>query len=165
MRPEQDQFLEQLYQKHYIDLFLYARALLNGEGDPEEIVQDAFHTACGKIDELMASESAVGWMKNVVKNNVSNFRRRRNRELQLVQPLEDIAREPGSTDRETDEMLLRERCRSLLSDEEFELVRGVVIDGVPHAEMAKRQGIGLWACYKRVKRSLDKLARGMQDEK
>ena len=165
MRPEQSQFLEQLYKKSYIDLFLYARALLAGEGDPEEVVQDAFHTACGKIDELMASESAVGWMKNAVKNNVSNFRRRRNRELQLVQPLEDIVQEPCSTDGETDEMLWKAQWRSLLTKEEYELVQGVVIDGVPYAAMAKRQGIGLWACYKRVKRSLDKLARGMQDEK
>lgn len=124
MRPEQSQFLEQLYKKSYIDLFLYARALLAGEGDPEEIVQDAFHTACGRIDELMASENAVGWMKNTVRHTASNYRRRRNRELQLVQPLEDIVQEPGAADRETDEMLWETQCRALLSKEEYELVRG-----------------------------------------
>ena len=165
MYPDQDEFLERLYQEHYIDLFLYARALLGGMGDPEEIVQDAFHTACGRIGELMASPNPVGWMKLTVKHTVFNYRRRRSRELQLVQPLEETAREPGAADGETEELLLQSQCRALLSDEEYALVRGVVLDGVPYAEMAERQGIGLWACYKRVKRSLDKLARGMQDEK
>lgn len=55
-------------------------------------------------------------------------------------------------------------ARALLSEEELALIRGIVLEGATYAEMARRHGIGLWACCKRVQRGLDKLARGIRDE-
>ena len=54
MRSEQDGFLEKLFRSSYNELELYANALLKNHSDAETAVQDSFHTACNKIDDITA---------------------------------------------------------------------------------------------------------------
>lgn len=165
MRQDQDALLEKLFREHFTELEAYAYALLKDRDQAQVAVQDAFHTACEKIDALMHSSNQIGWMKSTVKNVARNMIRRKNRELQLVIPLAELQTEPHVEDLSKEELELRDQCSSLLTQEEFQLVMSVVVDGVPYVEKAKELNITMWACYKRVNRALEKLKRGLEHEK
>ena len=75
MRPEQDEFLERLFRTHFSELEVYAYALLKNRSDAEAAVQEAFHTACIKADDIMDSSNPIGWMKKTVKNISQNMRK------------------------------------------------------------------------------------------
>ena len=45
----------------------------------------------------------------------------------------------------------------LISDDEFTLLKKIVLDGVSYAEAAKELDISMWACRKRVQRTLEKI--------
>ncbi len=162
MQPEQEAFLEKLFRGHFNELELYAYALLKNHADARETVQDAFHTACSKIDELTESPNPVGWMHLTVKNTARNRIKQRNRELMLVMPLTEYLELPA--DAEFDRSEFWEQCRSVLTKDEMELLVSVVVDETPYSVKAKELGITMWACYKRVKRALEKLRQGLEDK-
>ena len=163
MRPDQDEFLERLFRTHFNKLELYAYALLKDRDSAQAAVQEAFHVACEKIDALMDCPEPVAWMKAVVKNIAHNMIRRRSRELRLVMPLADLLVEPAAPS--SDEAAFFDQCRAMLSPGELDLVMSIVVDGVPPLEKAKELHISIWACYKRLDRALEKLRRGLEDEK
>ena len=164
MHQEQDVFLEALYQEHFQELELYAYAMVRDRGHAQSAVQEAFHIACQKIDDVMTSPNPMGWMKLAVKNVCRNMNKRRSQEMKLVLSVEDLYVEPAEPRRMESEFELMEACRQLVSPEEFEMVKSVVLDGVSYAELAERRGLSMWACYKRVERVLKKLRDGMQEK-
>lgn len=163
MRPDQDKVLEELFRQHFNELEIYAYALLGDRNNASVAVQDAFHTACEKIDDVMRSPNPAGWMKLTVKNIARNMIKRRNRELRLVMPIAELSTEPGKWD--PDEFEFWNQCKSLVTKEEMALIISIVVEDTPYAEKAKEMGISVWACYKRVERALDKLRRGLEYEK
>ena len=52
--------IERLYLQMYAMLFEYARASLSSDALAEEAVQDTFHIACQKPDELFSSPNPEG---------------------------------------------------------------------------------------------------------
>ena len=98
MRPEQDEFLERLFRTHFSELEVYAYALLKNRSDAEAAVQEAFHTACIKADDIMDSSNPIGWMKKTVKNISQNMRKRKLRESSLVTHFEDMLGDVGMED-------------------------------------------------------------------
>ena len=163
MQPEQDKLLEKLFRENYNKFELYACALLQDQKSAQTAVQTAFLIACTNIDDLMASPNPVGWMMQTIKNVTRNMRRRRNRELMLVLPLAELTIEPGKADSYTVE--LWDQCKTILSPEELDLVKSVVIDGISYVEKAEELGITMWACYKKVERALKKLRKGLSEDK
>ena len=160
MRPDQDVFLETLFREHFYEFEIYAYALLLDRGDAQVAVQDAFHVACLKIDDVMNSPNPTGWMKVTIKNIARNMKKRKTRELQLIISMDafpfEIADVTGNDGTE-----LLEHCKTLISDEEFALMKGIVLEGFSYQEMAERSEISMWNCYKRVQRALLKLRRGL----
>ena len=161
--PEQDEFLERLFRAYFNELELYAYALLKNRSDAEAAVQEAFHIACTKINEVMASPNQVGWMKKTIKNISRNMRRRRLRESLLVTRFEDLHGEPGVED--SREFELYEQCKAVLTAEEYDLLIDIYINGIPVARKAEELGVSIWACYKRVNKALEKLRRELENEK
>lgn len=163
MRIDQDEFLETLYRGYAEELAEYALALLHDESEARLAVQDAFHVACEKIGDLMDSPTPVGWLKLTVKNIARNMIKRKSRELKWIIPLSRLYAEPTAP--ESGEEALLERCRELVTPEEFELLRSIAVDGVTYQQKAAELGVSLWACYKRVERIRHRLWRGLQYEK
>ena len=160
MRPEQDIFLEQLYREHFCELEVHAYGYL-GKWDLAHIAaQDAFHTACIRIEVVMASPNPVGWMKNTVKNICRNMIRSQNRQLKLFLSLEELPpnAEPASPGaiHATDQL---QEIIEDLSPQEYNLLKEIVIDGVSYLDMAEKLGISMWACRKRVERIIKKIRR------
>lgn len=163
MLPEQDEFLERLFRTYFNELEIYAYALLKNRSDAEAAVQEAFHIACIKADNIMSSPNPVGWMKKTVKNISKNMRKRKLRESSLVMHFEDMLGDVGVED--SKEFELFEQCRAILTDEEYDLLISIYIKGTPPIRKAAELDVSIWAYYRRVKKMHDKLRRELENEK
>ena len=76
MRPDQDRLIEQLYQKYFGMLTLYATASLKNQSCVQDVVQDTFHEAINHADVLMQHPNPAGWLKLTLKNKVKEEQRR-----------------------------------------------------------------------------------------
>lgn len=157
MTAEQAAFLEQFFKAHFSELQVHAFRFLGDWKNTEGVVMDAFEIACEKIDTFLECKNQIGWMKSVVQNVCRNSLRRRSRDAMLLLAWEDITEGqlPGVED--THPSWLVEECKALLSQEEFSLLYQAVVLDVPYDELARTRGITMWACRKRVQRTLAKL--------
>ena len=153
------QFLEQLYRQHYQRLFLYAKAIVKNEHLAEEAVQDTFHIACSKIAEVRRSENAAGWLVQTLKNVLRNMERTHSSlyaALQKHLPYEDQLL-GGQRDEEDIELLYG----GILTEEEFRLLRCIVLDRDSFLETSKQFGISVEACRKRFQRIKEKMRKNL----
>lgn len=153
------QFLEQLYRQHYQRLFLYAKAIVKNEHLAEEAVQDTFHIACSKIAEVRRSENAAGWLVQTLKNVLRNMERTRSSLYAALQnhlPYEDQLL-GGQRDEEDIELLYG----GILTEEEFRLLRCIVLDRDSFLEASKQFGISVEACRKRFQRIKEKMRKNL----
>lgn len=165
MQPEQDAFLEKLYREQFRRLELYAYRIVRSHSDAEAVVQDAFHTACRRIAELMDSPNPEGWMTLTVKNTAANFLRSRARHLALVVSLEDVGEDRAVSPDQFRRVELLDQCRQAVTPEELAFYRKIVLEGLTCQEAAEAEGITLWACYKRVERIAAKLRAALEAER
>ena len=153
------QFLEQLYRHHYQRLFLYAKAIVKNEHLAEEAVQDTFHIACSKIAEVRRSENAAGWLVQTLKNVLRNMERTHSSLYAALQnhlPYEDQLL-GGRRDEEDIELLYG----GILTEEEFRLLRCIVLDRDSFLEVSKQFGISVEACRKRFQRIKEKMRKNL----
>ncbi len=157
MRPEQDALIEVLYRSHFHTLEIHAYRFLGNWDDSHVAAQETFYIACEKIDVLMNAPSQIGWLKAVTKYVCKNMLRARKRQLLLFSSLEAMSETdlPSSDDHLTD--LPGEFLTGLISDDEYTLLKRIVIDGISYVEAAKELDISMWACRKRVQRIIDKI--------
>lgn len=157
MTAEQVAFLEQFFKAYFSELQVHAFRCLGDWKNSEAAVMDAFVIACEKIDTFFECENQIGWMKSVVQNVCRNSLRRRNRDTMLLLALEDIIKAQSPDVENPHPSWLVHQCKSLLSQEEFSLLYQAVVLGIPYVELAKARGISMWACRKRVQRTLARL--------
>ena len=72
---EKLKFLEQVYFEQVPNMLKYAEIALNNLPLAEDAVQTSFKIALEKIDDFINSPKPVGWIKNVLKNEIMHKRR------------------------------------------------------------------------------------------
>lgn len=60
MRPDQDIFMQQLYQDNFLKLMLYVTSSLKNVDRAQDVIQDTFHEAINHIDILMQHPNPGG---------------------------------------------------------------------------------------------------------
>lgn len=157
MKPEQDAILEKLYRSYFRLLVAHAYRFLGNWDDANFAAQEAFRIACEKIGQLADSENQIGWLKNTVRNVCHRMLRERNRQALLFSALDDLtdAEMPATSDNiDTQSMDILEE---LVSKDEIELLKKIILDGIPYSQVAAERGCNVWTCRKRVQRSIDKI--------
>lgn len=157
MKADQDLILEKLYRSYFRLLVVHAYRILGNWDDANFAAQEAFHVACEKIDQLAASENQIGWLKNTVRNVCYRMIRERNRQALLFSSLDELtdAEMPVTSD-DTDAQSM-DILEELVSKDEIGLLKRVILDGIPYSQVAAELGCNVWACRKRVQRSIDKI--------
>ena len=157
MNADQDLILEKLYRSYFRLLVVHAYRTLGNWDDANFAAQEAFHVACEKIDQLADSENQIGWLKNTVKNVCYRMIRERNRQALLFSSLDELtdAEMPAAPD-DTDAQSM-DTLEELVSKDEIELLKKIILDGIPYSQAAAELGCNVWACRKRVQRSIDKI--------
>jgi RNA polymerase sigma-70 factor (ECF subfamily) len=154
------QSLARLYRDQFQKLFLYARAALQDPFLAEEAVQDTFLISCDKINHLMVSKNPPGWLMNTLKNVISNMERSRTSLYSFMRSTAEYNETViGGQSDEIDVDLL---YHGLVSDDDFYLLKQVVLEKCTYLEVARERGISLNACKKRIQRIKKQLREKLQ---
>lgn len=156
MSIEKERLFTDYYSQYFDKLKIYAYSSLRNWNRAEEAVQDTFHIAWIKIDDFLSSENPMGWLINTLKYTIKNMRRTDNYQIKLFTSLSEIKEIPMASDSELD-IDVEGICQSLLSKEDYYLLRRVVLEKATYKEMSEELGIKLWACQKRMQRIYQKL--------
>ncbi|MDE7325923.1 MAG: sigma-70 family RNA polymerase sigma factor [Lachnospiraceae bacterium] len=156
MSLDKEQLFTEYYSQYFDKLKIYAYSSLGNWTRAEEAVQDTFHIAWIKIDDFLSSENPMGWLINTLKYTIKNIRRSDSYQMKLFISLSEITDISASIDSELD-IDVDGVCQSLLSKDDYYLLRRVVLDKATYKEMSKELGIKLWACQKRMQRIYQKL--------
>lgn len=176
MHPDQDEFFTSLYRQYFNQIKLYALGFVPDPRHAEEIAQDTFYTALGKIDELMGAEEPIRWLKKTAKNKICNAQRIRQRYLNRFLSLNDEDTPEAGFQESVEDIVIkqeentqrapiRQTIRQTLTPEEFTLLKRIVFEHARYLEVAQELGISLWTCQKRMQRIRNKLGEKLPEYK
>lgn len=168
MLPEQDTLIEKLYHEFFTQLWIYAKAALDDPERAQEVVQDTFHEAVRHIDIIMVHDNPKGWLMDTLKKKIMHARRSMNRNILHFISLDSgiefsdpvLASEDPVPSNVHDTL---KEIRTVLSDEEWNLLRKIALEKRPYKNVAEELGITVWTCQKRVERIRKKLKQYFAD--
>ena len=135
---------ETLVRRHLKAAYPVALSRVSDPQDAEDVCQDAFVTALGKLDSCERPEHFRAWFLTIVRNRAHNVRKYQN--VRQMQPLEHAAGAATGDDpaRYVERVHVRERISEALV-ELTDLQRQVVVlhdyEGWKHKEIGERLGI------------------------
>lgn len=158
MKPEQDAFLEEHFRAQFNRLKYRAYCYLGDYAQAEVAVQEAFVTACTKIDAFMGSPNPTGWIVETVKNVSLNMQRSQNLYQSLFISVEALE-QPLEVELENDDAPLDidGSCQESLTPNEYQLFRRYAVNRESTTKLAEEFGISAPACRKRLQRTAEKM--------
>lgn len=175
MSPKQDRYIEELYHTYFRKLIIYATASLHNSERAQDVVQDTFHEAVLHVDTLINHPNPGGWLMNTVKNRIRENERQRNRYIQRFLSLEsELLREPASYSGSTlsadvidnmDDVFTVEKIKQVLTEEEYKILKRLILDHATHLQVAQELGITVYASQKRLERIRKKLYKVFPERK
>lgn len=168
----QDQFIAALYEEMFTKLLAYARVALSDNSLAEEAVQDTFRIACAKVEEVMGSNNPQGWLVLTLKNVIRNTRRELanlNRLFVATMSIDDESfmetmAEQTDIHKRVEDSEVDILYSDLLSQEEYRLLKMIVLEKYTINEAALEFGIPLEACKKRIQRIKKKLRNILENQ-
>lgn len=163
MHPNENQFIEKLYQENYSKLRTYARLQLSDASVAEDMVQDAFHEAVNHIEIVMQHPAPEKWLRRTLANKIRNYERSRMRLLKHLIPMEDIT-QISSTESvenqviEADAVPPLAQIERFLGPDDFYFLKRIAMEKASHMDMAQELGITVWASAKRLSRIRKRLS-------
>lgn len=166
MRPDQDSFMQQLYQDNFLKLMLYVTSSLKNVDRAQDVVQDTFHEAINHIDILMQHPNPGGWLRVTAGHKVQEEQRDMNKySAYFISLNSDLLKEPGEDDpklaqqleSDTSSTSVMEQIQKILTDEEYRLLKRLTIERASHVKVAEEFGISVYASQKRLERIRKKL--------
>ncbi len=155
MNATQSQTIEELYLEMFDKMKIYANCSLENEALAEEAVQETFHIACQKPEQLCESANPRGWLVQTLKYTICNIKSNRAAAKRLVEKHLTIKNKEFSFSE--DILDLHILYENVADSEEFKLLTEMALEGRSHLEMAKSRGISVSACKKRVQRAKEDL--------
>lgn len=155
MTPEQNAMIEALYLEMYEKLKCYGFSALGNDALAEEAVQETFKIACTKPQALCACPNPQGWLVLTLKKTIRNIRSKHETASRVLESY--LIAQAKQVSFCEDGIRLNILYDDLADTEEFKLLSEFAIDGRSHYEMAKRRGISINACKKRVQRAKETL--------
>ena len=107
MTSEQRIIFSEIYINNHPKLLRYAKANKLCEPVAEELVQDTFHDAWSKFDELVGHENIGGWLMQTLKNKILNYTRAKRRESYLISDYSDRSEDIAAPDNFVNELIIR----------------------------------------------------------
>lgn len=149
LSQEQKDALAQLYRETYYGLSSYARSSLRSKALVEEAVQETFLIACSRPEKVLNSPNPTGWLVLALRYAMQGIQARERKFA--LEPYH--ADQTDAAELQLDPKLLYD---SYLTNEEFELLRRVTVDGYTLMEAAEELGLSMEACKKRAQRAKKK---------
>ena len=113
------------------------------------------HVKALKIDSLLASQNAKGWLVNTLKYVIQNIRKSQAKLNNFMMSM--LSDEELVTVSSTSDVDFQLTYTDLVGAEDFELLKMLVLDQYTMLDASKKLGISVEACKKRVQRAKNKL--------
>lgn len=162
LNREQQGRIEWLYRKNYSILYQYAKSVLDDRSMTRDAVQETFRIACGKGDELLVSGNPAGWLMETLKNVISNIEKMERRRARIFLPSAVLEENRAASPQET-LMDLDMIGPQVLGEEDYQLIKQVILGRITVREAAQALDISEAACYKRISRSKRKLKKYLEE--
>ncbi len=173
MRPDQDSFMQQLYQDNFLKLMLYVTSSLKNVDRAQDVIQDTFHEAINHIDILMQHPNPGGWLRVTAGYKIQEEQRDINKySMYFISLDSDLLNEPGVEDpklaqqleSDTSSISIDEQIQKILTEEEYRLLKRLTIERVSHVKVAEEFGISVYASQKRLERIRKKLKKALSKQ-
>ena len=146
---DKNEFLEQLFLKHYAEMELFAAHFFRNPDIAQDVVQETFLIAQQKIDILILSPNPIGWLMLTLKNVIGDTYRKRKRLADISYPLEMT----DSLTADGINISLRAKYEGIIGKDELTLLIWIYCEDTTYEAAAGRLGIGLDAVKKRIQRA------------
>jgi len=153
-----DHFFEQIYEKQFDFIYKIAFASLKDYHYAFDITQDTFRCAYEKIDEIMVHPNPVGWLVKTLSYNLAHEKRNQKIVLELYDSYSE-SRQQNIKECEGCNVEWLSKWRTVLTDEEIQLLIWFYAYGYTGEEIGRKLGIPAGGCYKRIQRARQKLSK------
>lgn len=150
---------DEIYVRNWGKLIRYAISQVQRKYIAEELVQDTFHDAYAKFNQLIKHDNIDGWLMQTLKYKIRNYRRARQREEKYVEEWHDIIDMKHTSDEFTNNLIARNEVAliykfvySNFNKDDLFLFRRMIIEGANHKEVSEELGITVWTSQKRLER-------------
>lgn len=161
LTDNQRRAIEELYNEMFYPLSAYANSALSDRKLAEEAVQDTFRIACAKADVFLSSPNKKGWLLNTLKNVIHNLIRSRAYLNSIVICSLDFDENIIVGDEDSPDLDMM--YSDLIDNEDYKLLKKIVLDKYSILEAARELGISVEACKKRVQRAKKKLKKHFEN--
>ena len=155
--------LEQVYREMADFLLNYANTKLTDPSLAEEALQETFRIACSKLQSFCTSPNPKGWIVLVMKNVIRNMIRKRAKLRRTFIAMDDCRF--SDFESSTDDEITRVEYSDVVSFDDYELLKFVVMEGFSIKEAAEHLGISVEACKKRIQRATERMRKGLSVNK
>ena len=160
---------EQLYREHYQSLVRMALSRMKSYtslelytlGRAEEAVQETFGIAWEKRDDFLSSPAPLGWLIRALDFKIKELLRD---EHTWRKRLLRFSEQTTGQGREND-FQLRTEMLSVISEEEYALLKQLYLDGSTYKELSELLGLKQSTLAMRVKRIKERVWRAYKDKK
>ena len=159
MKPEEKEFIDQLYFEMYESLVSYAYSSLQDLHRSEELAQEVFVSAVQKSESLLSSSNPRGWLYKTMWHMLQNNGRTTAHQMKLI--ADYLAVNGTEITMTVDKISLKLQYGKLAETEEFKLIYDMAVLGKTHEEMARERGISINTCKKRAERAKKFLRRNL----
>ena len=144
--------IDLMYREMFKKLWIYAKRQLEDDGLAEEAVQETFRIACEKGKHVLQSENPRGWIMKALKYTILTIKRDRAQLHKLYIHFEVEERETEITEEHVDLMY-----SDLVSEQDFAILKMIVLENRTIKDTAERFGLSINACKKRIQRIKERL--------
>lgn len=152
--------IDAIWQEHQDKLALFVRGKISNECDGKDLLQEVFLKVKTGQSSLRDEKKAVSWIYQVTRNAVVDYYRSRGRMSELPKDLQ-------TPEKETNNWELISRCTRPFIEELPKIYREALIlseiDGLNHAQVAKKLKISLPNAKARILRGKEKLKKKFDD--
>ena len=159
MTFEQHLIFSEIYISNHPKLLRYAKTNKLCAPAAEELVQDTFHDAWSKFDDLINHENIGGWLMQTLKNKMRNYTRAKRREANLLGDHGDRFEDIAASGSFINALIVSDALSAIyrfvydnFKEDDITLFRRIFIENVSHAEVAAELGITVWTSQKRLER-------------
>ncbi len=157
----------ELYKIYYKPMYNTSLRILNNSAEAEDVMQESFLTAFGKLEHYTGEGSFAGWLRRIVVNNSIDQLKKRSATLSMdqfeVDP-EDKGEEDAVEEVEYKVAEIKEAVQSL-PDDHRTIISLFLFEGYDHDEIAQILNISNNASRTRYSRARKKLLSVLSEQR
>lgn len=158
-----EEAFKELYDLTSSSVYAYALSIMKNTYDAEDVMHDCFVAVYGAAKDYVPCGKPLNWILTVTKNMC--YQKIREREKFSDIPEEDWERTLSEKyDLTVEDKLVIEKCMSVLTDEERQIVVLHAVAGFKHREIALHVGLPLPTVLSKYNRSIKKLKQELEKE-